>query len=87
MIGHIRPQQRRLTREQRRALELLAVDQQGVTDCVLVVAHGFNTKMLAGLVHERLATAIVGEPLNADGKTVEVIRISITEAGRRALEG
>jgi hypothetical protein len=31
--------------------------------------------MLAGLVHERLATAMVGEPLSADGKTVEVIRI------------
>jgi hypothetical protein len=48
-----------------------------------VIAHGFETKMLAGLVHEGLATAIVGE----SGKTIEVVRIMITDAGRRALEG
>jgi hypothetical protein len=87
MIGCIRPPQRRLTREQRRALELLAVHQQGATDCLLVVAHGFETRMLAGLAHEGLAAAIVGEPLDANGKTVEVVRISITQAGRQALEG
>jgi len=52
-----------------------------------MIAHGFEMKMLAGLVHERLATAIVGEPLNTDGKTVEVVRITITDAGRRAIEG
>jgi hypothetical protein len=66
---------------------MLAVDPQGATDCLLVLAHGFNTKMLAGLVLERLATAMVGEPLNTDGKTVEVVRITITDAGRRAIEG
>jgi hypothetical protein len=31
--------------------------------------------------------AIVGEPVKAGGKTVEVIRIAMTEAGQRALEG
>jgi hypothetical protein len=34
-----------------------------------------------------LATAIVGESDNAHGKTIEVVRIMITDAGRRALEG
>jgi len=52
-----------------------------------VIAHGFETKMLAGLVHEGLAAAMVGEPVEASGKTVEVVRITITEAGRRAIEG
>jgi hypothetical protein len=41
--------------------------------------------MLAGLVHEGLATAIVGEGVEADGKTVEVVRLAITDAGRRAI--
>ena len=52
-----------------------------------MIAHGFETEMLAGLVHEGLATAIVGESDNAHGKTIEVVRIMITDAGRRALEG
>jgi hypothetical protein len=52
-----------------------------------VIAHGFETKMLASLDHEGLAIAIVGEPVKAGGKTVEVVRIAITDAGRRAIEG
>jgi len=74
-------------REQRRLLELLASDPRGATGDRLVIAHGFETKMLAGLVHEGLAAAMVGEPVEASGKTVEVVRITITEAGRRAIEG
>jgi hypothetical protein len=77
----------RLTREQRRSLELLARDPHGATGDRLVIAHGFETKMLAGLDYEGLAIAMVGEPVKAGGRTVEVVRITITEAGRRALEG
>lgn len=77
----------RLTREQRRSLELLAGDPHGATGDRLVIAHGFETKMLAGLDHEGLAIAIIGEPVKAGDKTVEVVRISITAAGRLALEG
>ena len=75
----------RLTQEQRRALELLAKDPHGATDGLLVIAHGFETRMLAGLVDQRLATALVGEGVEAGGKTVETVRIMITDAGRRAL--
>jgi hypothetical protein len=39
------------------------------------------------LVHEGLATATVGEPVKAGGKTVEVVRFTITTAGRRVIEG
>jgi hypothetical protein len=78
---------RRLTREQRRSLELVASHPHGATGDRLVIAHGFETKMLAGLVHEGLATATVGEPVQASGKTVEVVRITITDAGRRAIAG
>jgi hypothetical protein len=72
----------RITPEQRRALELIARDPNDL----LVIAHGFEMKMLAGLVHEGLATAIVGESVKAGGKAVEVVRFWIAEAGRRAIE-
>lgn len=75
----------RLTRDQRRALELLASDPHGATDGLLVLVHRLQIKMLAGLVHEGLATAIVGEGVEADGKTIEVVRLAITDAGRRAI--
>ena len=76
---------RTLTREQRRALELLASEPRGITDGLLLLAHGLQIKMLAGLVHEGLATAIVGEGVEADGKTAEVVRIVITDTGRSAI--
>ena len=57
---------------------MLARDPLGATGDRLVIAHGFETKMLAGLVHEGLAAAMVGEPVEASGKTVEVVRITIT---------
>ena len=76
----------RLSPEQRRALELLARDPHGATGHLLLIAHGFEMKMLAGLVHEGLAQAIVGESVKTGGKAVEIVRFWITDAGRRAIE-
>jgi hypothetical protein len=75
----------RLTSEQRRALELLAREPQGATGHLLLIAHGFEMKMLAGLVHEGLAEAKVGESVKAGGKAIEVIHFWITTAGRDVL--
>jgi hypothetical protein len=36
------PRKRRLTREQRRALQTLASDPHGATEELLVLAHGFE---------------------------------------------
>ena|SRR5215470_20205128 len=47
----------RLTPEQREALELLASDPQGATEDLLVLAHGFDSNMIAGLVYSGLAMA------------------------------
>ena len=77
---------RRLTTEQREALELLASDPQGATEQLLAVAHGLESGMIAWLVRSGLATATRGS-MKAGGKTVEVVRIRITTAGRRAIEG
>jgi hypothetical protein len=40
----------RLSADQRQALELLASDPHGATEQLLVVAHGFDSDMIAGLV-------------------------------------
>ena len=40
----------------------------GTTNRLLVVAYGFDTKMLARLVHEGLAMAVVGEGVEAGDK-------------------
>jgi hypothetical protein len=50
-----------------------------------VIAHGFEMKMLAGLVHEGLPEAKVGESVKAGDKAIEVVHFWITEAGRGAL--
>src|SRR5258707_14485136 len=82
-----RLQKPRLTGEQRRSLELIASDPRGSTGDRLVIDHGFETKMLASLDHEGLAIAIIGEGVETGGKTVEVVRISLTEDCRRAVAG
>jgi hypothetical protein len=41
--------------------------------------------MIAGLVRTGLATA-ERETIKARGKTIEVVRVRITEAGRKAIE-
>ena len=52
----------------------------------LLLTLGFKTKLVAGLVHPKLATAH-REIMRAHGHTIEIIRIRITDAGRSALEG
>jgi hypothetical protein len=72
--------------ERRRALQLLASSPSGVAAELLVLAHEFSRDMVAGLVLAGLAT-VVAETLQADGPTIKIERIRITEAGRRAIEG
>ncbi len=76
---------RRLSLKARQALELLAVDQRGLAEALLLT-YGFTRDLLAGLVYTGLATA-QRQAVKAGGKTIRVIRIRITEAGRRAIEG
>jgi hypothetical protein len=64
----------------RRALDLLASSPHGATEKLLVVAHGFDSDMIAGLVRAGLATAR-HETVEAGGKTIRVKRYRITNAG------
>jgi hypothetical protein len=69
--------------EEHRLLELLAANEDGCTDALLQT-HGFKLDVLISLVSAEFATA-KPECTFAAGKPVEVTRVRITEAGRRAL--
>jgi hypothetical protein len=79
------PRKRRLGVEQRRALDMLADIPRGVTEDLLVLAHGFDGDMSASLVRTGLATAR-RETMLAGGKSIKVVKMRITVAGRQALE-
>jgi len=79
------PRNTPLSAEQRRALTLLNNIPSGITEGQIVLVHGFNGDMIAGLVEVGLATAqreVVTAPSHT---TIEVVRIRISDAGRRAL--
>ena len=69
--------------DRRRALELLAGSPTGCTEALLF-AYGITVEMLVGLIEAGLASA-QAERVIAGNKAIEVARVRITEAGRRAL--
>ncbi len=80
------PRKRRLNpAHRRRALELLASSPHGATEKLLVVVHGFDSDLTAGLIRTGLATADQ-EIVKAGSKPIEVVRIRITAAGRKVIE-
>jgi hypothetical protein len=74
----------RLSTDQTRALRLLdEAEPLGCTEAIML-AHGFRTELLAGLIHDGLASTLL-ESVAAGGRSVAVARLQITDAGRRAL--
>ncbi len=69
--------------DRRRALELLASCRDGCAEAIML-AHGFTVAQLVELVRDGLATA-TAERVVAGNRTIEIARVRITEAGRRAL--
>jgi hypothetical protein len=81
------PREPSLSGEQRRALALLASTPDGIIEDLLVLTYEFDSDMIAGLVDEGLAT-VQREIVTAPGRTTtEVVRIRISDAGRKALQG
>jgi hypothetical protein len=78
------PRRRRLSAERRRALQLLASSESGITE-VFLFAHGVTPHMLGRLCRSGLAT-IRRETVKVGDRTVEIGRIMITDAGRQELE-
>jgi hypothetical protein len=50
------------------------------------LAHGVTVKLLVGLIKARLAT-VQSERVVGGGRSIEVARVRITDAGRRELAG
>jgi hypothetical protein len=76
----------RLSAEQRHVLELLGSDRRDASTEGLVFVQHFDRDTIAGLVRTGLATT-QRAILKSGDKVVEVVHITITEAGRQAIEG
>ena len=83
MVGNPRRSASKRNAERRRALELLAASPGGCTEAI-VLAHGFTTDFLLDLIRVGLATTQT-ERAVAGGRSMQVTRMQITDAGRRAL--
>ena len=68
----------------RRALELFASSPHGATE-QRMLAHGFSRRMVTWIVRSGLALRY-RMPLRVSGRTIEIIYVMITEAGRKAIE-
>jgi hypothetical protein len=79
------PQEPSLSKEQRHALALLDSVLHGVTEDQLALVHGYDRGIIAGLMQAGLATPRP-ETIQTGGRTIEVVRLIITDAGRRALQ-
>jgi hypothetical protein len=75
----------RISRDQYRALRLLARGPHGCTEAIML-AHGFKAELLAALVRDGLATTQPGT-IRAGKRQVKVVWVMITDAGHRALTG
>jgi hypothetical protein len=75
----------KLTDQQRAALRTLADYRQGAIEEVFVFVHNFDRDIVAGLVRTGFAT-IQRQTVHTDGDTIEIKRVSITNAGREALK-
>jgi hypothetical protein len=71
--------------DQRRALKLLAGSPDGCTMSIML-AHGLKPELLANLARGDLATT-KPETVHTGGKAIELIRMTITDAGRKAIDG
>ena len=84
MVGNPRRRASKRNAERRRALELLAASRDGYTEAMML-AHGFTVELMVDLCIAGLAIA-TPERMVAGGRPVEVVRMKITEAGRKAIE-
>ena len=75
--------QTRFDNDRRSALAVLAENPDGRTRAMML-ARGFSLALLNRLVRAGLATAHVDREERAD-ELIEIVRVKITEAGRRAL--
>jgi hypothetical protein len=81
------PRKPRLTAEQRRALEMLNRSPRSGCIASLLDAHGFPLAVLVGLVDDGLVHAQTETVRGPPDRRIEIVRVKITAAGRKALKG
>jgi arginine/ornithine N-succinyltransferase beta subunit len=69
--------------EHRDVLNLLANNERGCTEALLM-AHGFKHQVLVDLIRAGFARADI-EAVRAGSRKMDVVRVTITDAGRRAV--
>ena len=74
----------KVTSEQHRALALLADTPRGCLETVLIDVEGFTVDALAELARAGYVS-LAPETVRAGGRKIEVARVRITDAGRRAI--
>jgi hypothetical protein len=77
------PCRRSSSKPNRRALELLAGSRDGCTEAIML-AHGFSIEQVVELVRAGIATVHTDRIVDG-GRTLEVARVKVTDAGRQAL--
>lgn len=73
-----------LSPEHRRALTLLANSPRGITEALMIDAHGFTIELMVKLVGDGLASAGT-RTVGAGDRKIEVANVQITNEGRTAL--
>ena len=73
-----------MTPDEYRALQRLADVPRGIAE-TLMLAHGFTHELIAGLVLAGLTT-VVTDTARVGGQTIKVELVTITDAGRSAIE-
>ena len=75
-----------MNRDERRALVLLADTGRNGTTNAILAAHGVTANMVTSLVRDGLVIATI-EQVRAGARMIEIVRVRITAAGQRAIEG
>jgi hypothetical protein len=73
-----------LSAEQRRALAMLATPGHSGATQPFLIAHGFRSAMISGLLSRGFVT-LTRENIRAGGRMIQVTKVRITAAGRDAL--
>jgi hypothetical protein len=74
----------RLTAARRRALTILIAAPEGCTEATMT-AHGFSLEFLADLARDGLVNETV-DRVRKGKREIDVVRLSITAEGRRAID-
>jgi len=74
-----------ISTEQLRALEMLADAESRSNTIEMLIEDGVPAEMVADLVRNGLAS-MQGDTVKVGGRAIEIIRVQITDAGKRAIE-